>query len=533
MTKEINEGDKPAQSTTTSEQNRSLHHGIFDSGVQRSEAADGASAREPAASPEAAALLAEGSRFGGYLIGPCIGEGGMARIYRAEHEALQRQVALKVMTNGFLDTEVRERFVREARIAAAIKHRNVVNIFDVGVRDGVPFMVMELLEGEDLETLIQSKGAMDEDAIIDIMVPVVAGLTAVHDAGIVHRDLKPGNIFLTTGHNDEVEPKLLDFGISKSSCPKQFKVTTATGLLMGTPFYMPPEAIQGTELSSKADQYSLGVVMYECATGTNPFVANSFAEVAHRVISGTYRPLTDHNPRISKRLARIIARAMNLEPHRRYADMRELGRELLSLAGQRTRITWGLTFGEIAGSSLAPQSLGLSTLGTQVMPGKRTRAPLLGVLGAALIAGGVLVANRSAQSPEPSAATELASAAVSLAPSAAPLRVAPSEPLPLAVSEPGLAPAEVEAAPEASPSLEPGVPSPSADTVEAVAPKVRRNQTASFKPRASAVRSPASRHPASIAAPMAESPPEWVLGGGQILAGQSRNVGTNNAPILD
>jgi eukaryotic-like serine/threonine-protein kinase len=530
LTKEINEGDKPAQSTTASEQSGALQHGIFDSGVQLSDAAVGASPREPAASPEAAALLTEGSRFGGYLIGPCIGEGGMARIYRAEHEALQRQVALKVMTNGFLDTEVRERFVREARIAAAIKHRNVVNIFDVGVRDGVPFMVMELLEGEDLETLIQSKGAMDEDAIIDIMVPVVAGLTAVHDAGIVHRDLKPGNIFLTTGHNDEVEPKLLDFGISKSSCPKQFKVTTATGLLMGTPFYMPPEAIQGTELSSKADQYSLGVVMYECATGTNPFVANSFAEVAHRVISGTYRPLTDHNPRISKRLARIIARAMNLEPHRRYADMRELGRELLSLAGQRTRITWGLTFGEIAGSSLAPQSLGLSTLGTQAMPGKRTRAPVLGVLGAALIAGAVLIANRSAQGPEQSAATELASAAASSAQSA-PLPVVPSEPL--AQSAPALAPAEVEAAPEASPSLDPEAPSPRADAVEALAPRVRRNQNASFKPRATAGRSPASRPATSVAAPTTEPPPEWVLGDEQILAGQSRNVGTNNAPILD
>jgi serine/threonine-protein kinase len=529
LTKELNDGEKPPQPNTAVEQSGALHHGIFDSGVQDR----GVQQSETAVGPEAAALLTEGSRFGGYLIGPCIGEGGMARIYRAEHEALQRQVALKVMTNGFLDTEVRERFVREARIAAAIKHPNVVNIFDVGVRDGVPFMVMELLEGEDLETQIQSKGAMEEDAIIDIMVPVVAGLTAVHDAGIIHRDLKPGNIFLTTGHNDEVEPKLLDFGISKSSCPKQLKVTSATGLLMGTPFYMPPEAIQGSELSSKADQYSLGVVMYECATGTNPFVANSFAEVAHRVISGTYRPLVEHNPRISKRLARIIARAMNLEPDRRYADMRELGRELLSLAGQRTRITWGLTFGEIAGSSLAPQSVGLSSLGTQVMPGKRARVPLLGVLAAALIAGGVFVANRSAQSPEPSAPHALASAAPPLAEAAAPLPLAPPEPLPLSVR----LPPEVDSAPEASPPLEPeALPldlSPSADTVARVAPKARRNQTASFKPRASAIRSLTSRQSAIIQAPIEESPPEWVPTGGQILAGQSRNVGTNNAPILD
>ena len=525
MTKELNEGDKPAQSTTAVKQSAALQHGIFDSGVQRSEAASGASPREPATSAEAMSLLSEGSRFGGYLIGPCIGEGGMARIYRAEHEALQRQVALKVMTNGFLDAEVRERFVREARIAAAIKHPNVVNIFDVGVREGVPFMVMELLEGEDLETLIQSKGAMDDDAIIDIMVPVVAGLTAVHDAGIIHRDLKPGNIFLTTGHNEEVEPKLLDFGISKSSCPNQFKVTTATGLLMGTPFYMPPEAIQGSELSSKADQYSLGVVMYECASGTNPFVASSFAEVAHRVLSGTYRPLAEHNPRISKRLARIIARAMNLDPERRYADMRELGRELLSLAGQRTRITWGLTFGELPGSSLAPQSLGFGASDSafpgqlmQRLEGKRGR---LGLLAASVLAAGIFFASRSPQSQGPAAAAPV---------SAAPAAQSPWPPpaLKLPAAEPSPASDSPASAPEASPTV--------AAQVEVVRPSTARSRTASDKPRPGAFRSVSRQPNAAPTAPgeITDEAPEWaVTSRGQALTGQSRNVGTNNAPILD
>ncbi len=292
--------------------------------------------------------LAEGSRFGVYIVGPGIGEGGMARIYRAEHEGLRRQVALKVLSDGFSkDTEGRERFLREARIAAAIKHPNVVNIFDVGVHEGVTYLVMELLEGEDLETLIQAKGALDEGTIVDIMVPVVAGLVAVHDAGIVHRDLKPGNIFLAKGRNDEIEPKLLDFGISKSIHPNQLKLTAANGLLMGTPFYMSPEGIQGHEMTARSDQYALGVLLYECATGKNPFMASSFPEVVNRIATGKYLPPSQHVPIIPKRLCKIIERAMSLDPDKRFKDLREMGRELLLLAGQRTRITWGLSFGEL------------------------------------------------------------------------------------------------------------------------------------------------------------------------------------------
>ncbi|MEO8180777.1 MAG: serine/threonine-protein kinase, partial [Deltaproteobacteria bacterium] len=175
-------------------------------------------------------MLAEGSRFGGYLVGPCIGEGGMARVYRAQHEGLQRQVALKVLLDGHgKDGEGHERFLREARMIAAIKHPNVVNIFDVGVHQGRPYLVMELLEGMDLEAYVASQGPLEEPMLMDVIIPVVAGLAAVHDAGIVHRDLKPGNIFLARGRNDEMEPKLLDFGISKSSGQDKMRLTNSKG----------------------------------------------------------------------------------------------------------------------------------------------------------------------------------------------------------------------------------------------------------------------------------------------------------------
>jgi tRNA A-37 threonylcarbamoyl transferase component Bud32 len=296
--------------------------------------------------------FALGSQFGVYAVGACIGEGGMARVYQAEHAGLRRQVALKVLIDGFArDPDGRERFVREARIAAAIKHPNVVNIFDVGVYEDIPYLVMEFLEGQDLEKLLQAKGALDESLIIDIMVPVVAGLLAVHDAGIVHRDLKPGNIFLARGRYNDLEPKLLDFGISKAQGTEQLQLT-ASHAFMGTPFYISPEALHGGEMTPLSDQYSLGVVMYECATGVAPIRASALVELSHLIGSGQYTPATTHKPELSQRLARIIERAMSLDPQDRFKDMREMGCELLTLAGQRTRITWGLSFGDVRFSDI-------------------------------------------------------------------------------------------------------------------------------------------------------------------------------------
>jgi eukaryotic-like serine/threonine-protein kinase len=331
-------------------------------------------------------ILAPGSEFGVYRVGACIGEGGMARIYQAEHSGLQRQVALKVLIDGALGAgvESRERFLREARIAAAIKHPNVVNIFDVGVHDGVPYLVMELLSGTDLESLIGSQGALDEGFVVDVMIPIVAGLSAVHDAGVVHRDLKPGNIFLANGRYDEVEPKLLDFGISKASGGAEQLRLTTNGLLVGTPFYMAPEGLGGDEMTPRSDQYSLGVVMYECVTGKNPFSATNFKEIFELIGTATYVAPSVARPGLSKRLERIILRAMSLDPAERFADLRELGRELLLLAGQRTRVTWALSFGDVPRTTLANAAPRALTTTTAPAPA-RDRARLLMALAASCL----------------------------------------------------------------------------------------------------------------------------------------------------
>ncbi|MEO8177906.1 MAG: serine/threonine-protein kinase [Deltaproteobacteria bacterium] len=394
--------------------------------------------------------LAAGSRFGQYTIRACIGEGGMARVYSAEHDGLKRPVALKVLIDEHGSEQgAHQRFSREACLAAAIKHPNVVNIFDIGVHQGTPYLVMELLEGVDLEAFVRARGRLDEATITDILVPIAAGLAAVHDAGIVHRDLKPSNIFLARGRDEEVEPRLLDFGISKSLGADDLKLTAARGLLIGTPFYMAPEGVNGGEMTPLSDQYALGVVLYECATGINPFAeASSFSDVIQRVGLGQLPAVTSQNPELSPRLVAIIERAMQLDPARRFPDVRALGRELLSLASQRTRVTWSLSFTVLSARDAQTRTPAASSApsASEAPRSKRSRAVRLlpWVALAALSLG--WASSRTAPAPESSPTSNAAGAsAIQAAPpieTASPARVpdrasAPTEQVLMLTPKPG------------------------------------------------------------------------------------------------
>lgn len=486
--------------------------------------------------------FAEGSQFGVYVVGPCIGEGGMARVYRAEHAGLKRQVALKVMTQYFArDSEGRERFLREARIAAAIKHPNVVNIFDVGVCQGIPYLVMELLEGEDLEKVLLSKATLDESTIIDLVVPVVAGLVAVHDAGIVHRDLKPGNIFLARGRNDEIEPKLLDFGISKASGKDHMRLTAANGSLMGTPFYMAPEAVQGAEMTPLSDQYALGVVLRECVTGKNPFEGSNFAEVVKLITNAQYPSLAELNPRLSKRFVAIVDRAMNVDPNNRFSDMRAMGRQLLLLAGQRTRITWGLTFGQEGRGPLPLATLERPSVPAQLpaAPPRKKRATAMLIAGVAVLSASLTSLFLTPDRDEP----------------AGPRAQAPSREEPRTVVMPN-APEESKAqapilAQQPPPVVEERAMNRTANVdedeprEEVTARNV--NDSARNKPQRTARREP-ERKPAARPAPPRRRPQpqptprneeeaaDWEMNLASKGSGQKQpnfEVGSNNAPILD
>jgi eukaryotic-like serine/threonine-protein kinase len=532
---------------------------------------DSPGAREQSQLYSSDGLLPEGSKFGGYIVGPCIGHGGMARIYRAEHEGLRRSVALKVLLDGFAqDPEGHERFLREGRIAAAIKHPNVVNIFDVGFQDSTPYLVMELLEGQDLEALMYSQGSMPESALVDIIVPIVAGLAAVHDAGVIHRDLKPGNIFLARGRNEEIEPKLLDFGISKAAESEQFKLTTARGLLMGTPLYMSPEGIQGGEITPLSDQYSLGVVLYECCTGFNPFAADTLAETVRRVTMGDFPPVAQQNPAVSKRMARIIGRAMSLDPSHRFSSLREMGRELLYLAGQRTRITWSLSFGEVTpkrGNNTSAFSAASTTPPPTRSYGKLSSVAAI-LFGVALFgaAGALLWSAQKEEPAEPAVAMQplkqattpsLEPKAPTPAPAAGAVNLGGA--IPGGVGQPASAAAPAVAAPNpVEPAAPPSSAAPSAAKAASVAVPARAKDPApakqgaervraaladdapkrrSTRPAAGRRRSPPAPAPQAEAA-RADDPakPDWVPVKDLPAPAKPRKntaLGTNNAPIFE
>jgi len=293
--------------------------------------------------------LPTGFEFGGYVIGGCIGQGGMARIYRAEHRILRKPVALKVMESALLERpDGRPRFLREGQAAAAVKHPNVVDITDVGVWQGRPYLVMELLEGEDLEHYLSRHKPLGEEDIARIMIPVVAGLVTAHAAGVIHRDLKPSNVFLSRGPDGELVPKLLDFGISKLHGPLRAfdPSSTPLGELMGSPMYMSPEAVRGArDLTPQSDQYSLGVILYECVTGRPPFRGDSLLSVLEAVAQGNYESPRRYRPDLSTVLEVAILRAMSRDPDDRFPSVRELGRALCEAADQRTRLLWTPSFG--------------------------------------------------------------------------------------------------------------------------------------------------------------------------------------------
>jgi hypothetical protein len=518
------------------------------------DAADLKDSTPPISAASAAGIFAEGSRFGAYVIGPCIGHGGMARIYRAEHEGLCRQVALKVLTAGVEQgTEGRARFLREARIAAAIKHPNVVNIFDIGVENHIPYLVMELLVGQDLESLLSSHGALSEHTIIDIIIPVVAGLVAVHDAGVVHRDLKPGNIFLSKGPNEEVEPKLLDFGISKAVGGDKMRLTSTQGLLMGTPLYMSPEAMLGTDMTPASDQYSLGVVLYECATGVNPFMADSVAETARRVTTGQFTPISEQAIRPSRRLQTIIERSMSLDPKHRYRDMRALGQELLTLAGQRTRITWGLSFGEVAAAvrahharELDEEAIALAQTRAPKRNGRVSAWPLLAAacVGVATVTAFSLSNRGGMGNTEPSPSASPALAASPPAMVVRPLeatRAAPETPRAEPAAE--VAPAEPARA-LADDADKPARAAAGADEDSAAQADEDNNDNDSAPPRQRARWRPRPRVQPRAVEPAAPEPlrelpdtPEWIIeqnGPRPRSHGSSPvQMGTNDAPIFD
>ena len=281
-----------------------------------------------------------GRSLGHYAVVSAIGAGGMGEVYRAHDTRLGRDVALKVLPARMAaDPDRLERFRREARAVAALNHPHIVTIHSVEEADGVHFLTMELVEGRSLERLVPD-GGLPLDRILAIAGPLADALAYAHERGIVHRDLKPANVMVTS----DGRVKVLDFGLAKVLSVAQGRGPasdatftaagrTAVGVVMGTPAYMSPEQVAGRPVDHRTDLFSLGVLLYEMASGRRPFEGASSAELASAILRDAPRPLGELRADLPADLTRIIRRCLEKDPALRIQTARDVLNELRSLAG--------------------------------------------------------------------------------------------------------------------------------------------------------------------------------------------------------
>ncbi len=247
-----------------------------------------------------------------------LGSGGMADVYLANDEDLERLVAIKILDKRFArDEEFISRFQRETRAAAGLNHPNIVNIHDRGRTDSSYYIAMEYLEGESLHEIISNEGGIDPTEVVSIAEQILKALQFAHERDVIHRDIKPHNMIM----NDRGEVKVTDFGIARAGASST-KVTT-TGSILGTANYMSPEQAAGKEVTSSSDLYSLGIVLYEMLTGQVPFDGDNLMTVAMKHLNETPEPPGDFVPEIPDQLDVITMKALAKNPQQRYENADE------------------------------------------------------------------------------------------------------------------------------------------------------------------------------------------------------------------
>ncbi|MFO8071882.1 MAG: serine/threonine-protein kinase [Polyangia bacterium] len=271
---------------------------------------------------------------GRYAVERLLGEGGMGAVYQGLHVMVGRKVAIKFLHSELTGSEeVVKRFYREARAAAAIGHRNIVEVLDVGLSElGEPYLVMEFLEGESLGDMLERVGPIDLGAACGVLDPALRALSAAHAKGIVHRDLKPDNIFLGHGQDGEVEVKLIDFGISKFADAGGESQLTQTGSLLGTPAYMSPEQARGDrELDARADIYSMGVILYQALTGRMPFEGEHYNALLISVLTEEPLDPAEAHAGFPEQARELVMSALAKDPAQRPQSAAEMLERLKEL----------------------------------------------------------------------------------------------------------------------------------------------------------------------------------------------------------
>jgi serine/threonine protein kinase len=259
---------------------------------------------------------------GRYRIENVLGRGGMASVYLARDGELDRPVAVKVLAEHLADTPgFRERFMREARLAAQLSHPNIVQVFDVGEEDGRPFIVMECVQGATVGDELKQRGTLEPTEVVDLALQICGGLEHAHAAGLVHRDIKPQNLLVRA----DGTVKIADFGIARAA---ETTKLTQIGSVLGTAAYLSPEQALGEEVTAAADIYSLGCVLYELLTGRTPYIFETLPQLVTKHREEAIPPLRELRPDVPERLEAAVMHALARNPDYRPDSAAALAQEL-------------------------------------------------------------------------------------------------------------------------------------------------------------------------------------------------------------
>jgi serine/threonine protein kinase len=268
--------------------------------------------------------------LGKYQIEAVLGQGAMGVVYRAYDPVIKRRVALKTISGDFKeDPELLKRFYLEAQAAGSLRHNNIVTIYDLGEENHQPYIAMEYLEGENLQSLIKTGRIGTLNRVIHFIHQSCKGLHYAHGHNIVHRDIKPANIFIL--QDDTV--KIVDFGIAMVGS----STITKTGMILGTVSYMSPEQVAGEELDGRSDQFSLGIILYEALSGEKPFDGTTIVEIFNKITSREYPPIRTAYPHCPESLELILNRCLSKDRNKRYPNLEEMARDMERLLSKLPR----------------------------------------------------------------------------------------------------------------------------------------------------------------------------------------------------
>jgi serine/threonine protein kinase len=359
-----------------------------------------------------------GREIGSYQIIELIGQGGMGKVFRAKHNSIGKEIAVKLLKSE-ADPDIVQRFFQEARAVNEIRHENVIDVLDFGkTPEGECYILMEYLQGKPLTRTLDADAPLPAKRLCHIAMQICSALEAAHARGIIHRDLKSDNVFLITRGGKKDFVKVLDFGIAKLTNNPEAGAQTTTGMVLGTPLYMAPEQALGRPLDAAADIYALGVLLYQMATATPPFFDLNPVALATMHVTAKLPPPSSRNAAIDRALEAVIVKCLEKDKRDRYTSMREVAHALGRVGGLEAATYLGEAPPDSGVRAVVPVEVAASDKrpAPRARASRSTRSALYTLLGALISATGLFVAWQLLERPaaaQPDAPTAVPTAAPS------------------------------------------------------------------------------------------------------------------------